>query len=112
MVTVCAERLASAAGGLSISAKVLDQQQHIMNQVLVAAAGVSCLALQPDVGGHVAAWVAHFVAARGTVGLLSEVDDKVRVDAHAAALGVAVDHVHLPAFVFHAWVELVVPAGE
>ena len=43
MVMVCAERRASVA--VSISAKVLDQQQHILDQMLVAAAGMSGFAL-------------------------------------------------------------------
>src|SRR5687768_16661869 len=66
----------------------------------------------PYIRGAVAPRVARLVAAGGAVRLASEVDEEIRVDRHAAVLGVAIDHHHASAVVPDIRIELVVPGRE
>src|SRR5690349_11091737 len=74
-------------------------------------AGEKC-ALRPDVGGAVAARVAHLVRPCRASRLLPEVDEEVRVDPQAPLLRVAVELEHDRALLAHVGVELVVPGRE
>src|SRR3954468_15190096 len=73
---------------------------------------VTCSMLEPDIRGAVSPRIPRLVAAGGAVRFLPEVDEEVRVDRHAAVLGVAIDHQHAAAVVPDIGIELVVPGRE
>src|SRR5688572_19565830 len=66
----------------------------------------------PYIRSAVASRIARLMTAGRTVRLLAEIDEEIRVDRHAPAGGVAVDHQHAAAVLPDVRVELVVPRGE